>query len=114
MAELLRDGQDLVLRLSTIEKMEGIHGDIRVPLSSVQGIAVLDDVIHAVHGLKMAGSRVPGMFAMGTFVSGEETIFALVHHQTHRGVKVSLTGKKLDALILGVENPEQLVSSLGF
>ncbi|HBQ95348.1 MAG: hypothetical protein M1294_11905 [Firmicutes bacterium] len=114
MAELILDGSDLVLKLSTLEKMEGVHGDIRVPLSSVQSIAIVEDVIHAVHGLKMPGSRIPGVFAMGTFMSRNNTIFAIVHHQNKRGVQVRLQGAKYDALIVGVEEPEKLMKTLGF
>ncbi|MFB5189077.1 hypothetical protein [Alicyclobacillus fastidiosus] len=113
MAELVREGDTLVLRLTSIEKVEALHGDIHVPISSVQTITVIDDVIHAVHGLKLPGSRLPGVFAMGTFVSLEGTIFAIVHHQTKRGVKVTLNGVSFDGLIVGVNDPEQLISSLG-
>ena len=41
------------LRLSTIEKNEGVHGDIRVPILSVQSVIMLNDVIENVHGIKM-------------------------------------------------------------
>lgn len=112
MAELVREEDTLVLRLSTIEKVEGVHGDIRVHVSSIESVTVLDDVIHAVHGLKMPGSRIPGVFAMGTFISREGTVFAIVHHQTKRGLKIALKGTTYDALIVGVDNPEELVSSL--
>lgn len=114
MAELVREDDSLVLRMSVAEKVEGVHGDIHVPVSAVQSVTVLDDVIHAVHGLKMPGSRLPGVFAMGTFVSHEGTVFAIVHHQTKRGLKVKLTGASYDALIIGHDDPEALVSSLGF
>ncbi len=114
MAELVREDDTLVLRMSALEKVEGVHGDIRVPISSIESFTVLDDVIHAVHGLKMPGSRLPGIFAMGTFVSHEGTVFAIVHHQNKRGLKVKLMGTAYDALIVGHENPEELVSSLGF
>lgn len=112
-AELVREEDTLALRLSTPEKVEGVHGDIRVPLSAIQSITVLDDVIHAVHGLKMPGSRLPGVFAMGTFISRDGRVFAIVHHQTKRGVKINLKGTTYDALIVGVEDPEGLVSSWG-
>lgn len=114
MAELVREGDTLVLKLTPAGKVEGVHGDIRVPLSTVQSVVVLEDVIHAVHGMKMPGSRLPGVFAMGTFTSGEETIFAIVHHHTKRGIKVILKETAFDVLIVGVDDPEQVVFSLGF
>ena len=114
MAELVREEDTIVLRMSTIEKLEGVHGDIKVPVSAVQSVTVLDDVIHAVHGVKMPGSRLPGVFAMGTFLSKEGTTFVMVHHQNKRGLKLALKGASYDALIVGVDDPEQVATSLGF
>ncbi len=112
MADLIRDGQELVVKLSTLEKAEAVHGDIQVPWSSVQSVTVLDDAIDAVHGFKLPGSRIPGVFAMGTFKSRDGNLFAVVHHQTPRGVKVTLTGAAYDTLIIGTEDPEAVVAAL--
>ncbi|MCI0184133.1 PH domain-containing protein [Sulfoacidibacillus ferrooxidans] len=114
MAELVREGDTIVLRLSTIEKLEGVHGDIEVPVSAIQSVTALDDVIHAVHGLKMPGSQLPGVFAMGTFLSKEGTTFVMIHHHNKRGLKLKLNGTSYDALIVGVDDPEQVAAGLGF
>jgi hypothetical protein len=114
MAALIREGDTLVLQLTTMEKVEGIHGDLRIPFSSVQSITVLEDAIHAVHGMKMPGTRVPGMLAMRTFMSNQGKTFAIVHHQTKRGVKVALTGAPFEALIVGADDPERVISALGW
>lgn len=100
------------MKLSALEKAEAVHGDIRVPWAAVQSVTVLDDAIHAVHGLKLPGSRLPGVFAMGTFKSDEGNLFATVHHQTRRGVKVTLMGAPYDALIIGTADPEAVVTAL--
>jgi len=113
MAELVREENNIVLRMSTMEKIEGVHGDIHVPVSAVQSITVLEDVIHAVQGIKMPGSELPGIFAMGTFLSREGTTFVLVHHQHKRGLKLTLRGVSYDALIVGVDEPEQVAATLG-
>ena len=118
MAELMREADNLVLKLSTAEKMESVHGDIRVPISAVKSVTVLDDVIHAVRGIKMPGTRIPGVVAMGTFLSGSDTTFAIVHHQNKRGLKVVLadrssTGLGLTALIIGLDDPEGVMGQLG-
>jgi len=113
-AELIRENDRLTLKLSTAEKLEGVHGDVQVPMSAVQGMTILDDVIHAVHGIKMPGSRIPGVFAMGTFLSGSETTFAIVHHRHKRGIKVNLKDARFDALIIGLDDPESVLRDLGF
>lgn len=114
MAQLTRDGDLLLLTLTPAEKLEGAHGNIHVSVSSVQSITVVDDVIHAVRGIRAPGTRIPGILAIGTFWANEGTSFAVVHHQNTRGVRVNLTGQRFDALIVGSDHPEQLVASLGF
>ncbi|POB11666.1 MAG: hypothetical protein C7B44_11515 [Sulfobacillus thermosulfidooxidans] len=112
MAELVREGPNLVVKLSAVEKAEAFHNDIRIPWSAVQSITVLDDAIHAVHGLKLPGSRLPGVFAIGTFKSANGTLFAAVHHHTPRGIKVTLLGEPYDTLIIGTPKPEEVIASL--
>ena len=43
MAELQLEGGELVLHLSGVEKAEAVHGDLRVPLSAIRGVEVLDE-----------------------------------------------------------------------
>jgi hypothetical protein len=49
-AELQLEGAELVLHLSGAEKAEAVHGDLRVPLSALRGVEVLDDA-HAWTGI---------------------------------------------------------------
>ena len=62
MAELVVEDGELVLHLSGVEKAEGAHLDLHVPLSAVRSIEVLDDVLEMTRvtiGFKV-GMRVPG------------------------------------------------------
>lgn len=112
MAELSRNGEELVLILSTAEKAESLHGDIRVPLSSVREVTVVDDIIHAVDGMKLPGSRWPGRFAIGTFVQATGETFAVVHHDTARGVRVRLEDASFNELLVGCADPEAVAASI--
>ena len=63
MVELRVERDELVLHLTNAEKLEGVHGDLRVPLSMVRAVEVLDDAhgpvwIHA--GMKL-GPQLPGI-----------------------------------------------------
>ncbi len=120
MPDLSREGDELVLTLSPVEKAESLHGDVRVPVASVRDVDVLEDVIHEVHGLKLPGTRWPGRFAIGTFIgpggartSGLKRTFAVVHHDTPRGLRVRLEGAAFDELLLGCEDPEGVKSRIG-
>ena len=111
MAEVTVEGDELVVRLSTVEKLEAVHGEVKVPLSSVTSVEVLDDAVHAVHGFRV-GTGVPGSVAVGTFTSRNDKIFAVVHHDTPRGVRIRLEGAQYDELIVGCDAPEAVVASL--
>ena len=102
----------MVVRLSAVEKAEALHGDIRVPMSAVRSVEVVDDVVHAVNAFtKSIGAALPGRFMIGTFHTGDKT-FAVVHHSTPRGVRVRLEGASFDELLIGCEDPEGTVRRL--
>jgi len=42
-ADLDVEGDELVVHLRAIEKAEGAHGDIRIPLSAVTAVRAVDD-----------------------------------------------------------------------
>jgi hypothetical protein len=112
MADLIVDGDELVVRLRAVEKMEAVHGEVRVPLRSVRTVEVLDDAVGAVHGFRV-GTGIPGSVAIGTFSSHDDKIFAVVHHDTPRGVRVRLEGAQFDELIVGCDDPESVAAIVG-
>lgn len=113
MAELEREGDELVVKLSTAEKAEAVHGDIRVPMSAVRRVEAIDDVQHAIHGFKSVGTAWPGRFYIGTFHGDGGKTFAAVHHDKSRGVLVTLEGANFDQVIISCDDPESVVDGLG-
>ncbi len=114
MAELARDGNDLVLTLSAFEKAESLRRDIRVPVSSVCSVEVVEDVIHEVHGSKFPGTRWPGKFMVGTLEHTKaEKSFVVVHHDTPRGLRVRLDGAAFGEILVGCEDPEATRDRIG-
>jgi hypothetical protein len=115
MAELQIDGSELVMHLSTAEKLEGVHSDLRVPLTAVRAIDVLDDA-HTPVGIRAGvkiGTRIPGVIEVGTVQGLTRRLFAAVHHDTPRGLRVSLDGVSYDEWIVGCADPEAVASRLG-
>jgi hypothetical protein len=111
-AELRVEGEELVVELSPIEKLEAVHGDVRVPASAVVSLDVLDDALGAVHGMKAVYNGVPGYMAVGTF-HGVNRQFAVVHHDHRRGVRVNLDGAHFDEIVVSCDDPERVVAELG-
>lgn len=108
MAEVVVDGDELVLRLSRAEKFEAVHGDLRAPRSAVRSVEVLEDAHEpADHGLK-EGERLPGHSEVAVVRTGGQKLFAVVHHDTPRGVRIDFDGTHYDAWIVGSTDPESL------
>jgi hypothetical protein len=113
MAELRVEGGDLVLHLTGAEKVEGVHGDLRAPLSAVRGVEILDDA-HAPAdiGIKI-GTRISGVIEVGTIGGRARQLFAAVHRDTPRGLRVRLEGSSYDEWIVGCADPEAVAAGLG-
>jgi hypothetical protein len=115
MAELTRDGDDLVVVLSTAEKLEAAHRDVRVPISSVRGVEVVDDPVHSVPGMKVIGAGWPGTFAIGTYSGGPDHLktFAVVHADHPKGLLVRLEGDRFDQVVVSADDPQGMLAKLG-
>lgn len=111
MAALTVQGDELVLSLDGVEKLEAVHRDVRVPVSSVRDVEVLDDPLDAVHGMR-TGMGIPGVLVVGTIRHEGDTAFVVIHHRHPRGVRVCLEGADYDELILGCDEPESLAARL--
>jgi hypothetical protein len=112
MAELRVQDGELVLHLSGLEKAQAVHGEPRAPLSAVRGVEVLEDAhAPADQGIRI-GTRLPGVVEVGTIRAGGRKIFAAVHHDTPRGVRVVFEGTPYDEWIVGCADPEAVIAGL--
>ena len=78
MANIAREGNEIVLKLSTGERILAMHRDVRVPLSAVNSVDVVDGPIRRIQGPRnfkvwvgtgRAGSRT-GSSSTGPWASG--------------------------------------------
>jgi len=91
MAQLLVEGDELVVSLTRGEKFWGFHGNIRVPLSAVHSVSVPEYPLQAVRGWRMAGTGIPGRIVLGTRRHAGGFDFTAVHGQ-QMAVQVDLNG----------------------
>ena len=66
MATIAVDGNDLVVRLSTLERIGALRGDIRLPLASVRVVRVSDTPGSELRGIRAPGIGVPGVISLCT------------------------------------------------
>ena len=111
MAECVVVGQQLVVALSTQEKLEALRGDVGVPLSSVRSVEVVENTLDFVHGLRV-GTGIPGSTAIGTFTSSTARIFGVIHHGKHRGLRILLEGADFDEILIGCDDPEAVAAAI--
>ena len=91
MANLLVEGDHLVLRLSLLEKLGAFRGDVRVPLVAVRNVYVTDNPWAQLRGVRAPGTGWPGVIALGTRRGPGVKDFAAVY-RTGDGVVVELGG----------------------
>jgi hypothetical protein len=111
MAQCVVSGDQLVVQLSTVEKLESVHPDVVVPLTSIRSLEVVEDTMDYVHGLRL-GTGIPGATAVGTFTSKSDRIFGVIHHGRHRGIQILLEGADFDEILVGCADSEMVASSI--
>ena len=88
MADLRTEGDKLVLHLHSMEKAEGLHGDIRAP-----------------------GTGLPEVIAVGTRRGGFGKDFAAVHGQGP-AVVVELAGTEYGRFVVSADDAAEVASSI--
>ena len=112
MAKLIVDGPDLVVRLSSLEKLGALRGDVRVPLSTVQSAEIEPHPWTTVRGIKAAGTGIPGVIVLGTrhFLHGKD-FAAVVRGKS--AVRVDLSQESpFTRLIVSVTDPDSTLSAI--
>jgi len=110
-AELHTEGDQLVLHMHALEKAEGFHGDIRVPLSSVTAVRVVEDAWPELRGIRSPGTGVPSVVAVGTRRGGFGKDFAAVHGKG-RAVVIELAGAEYGRLVVTCEDADAVASAI--
>lgn len=118
MANIAREGNEIVLKLSTGERIMAVHRDVRVPLAAVKSVNVVDEPIRRIQGVKPRNFKVfggywPGRFAYGSFFDGAvRGLFAAVNGRKPRGLEITLDGARYTRLIVSLDHPDAAKTAL--
>ena len=110
MARLLIADDTVTIDMSRGEKFEAAHGDQTFPRSAITGTRAVPDCIAEVHGLKWAGTELPGI-RVGSFHEDQRVTFAVCHGHKP-GIVIDLANDKYDRVVLTVENPEEIAARI--
>ena len=119
MADVVREGNQIALKLSTGERIIAMHRDVHVPLAAVNSVDVIDKPIRRIQGLKPRNWKVfggywPGRFAYGSFFDGavRRLLFAAVNDRKPRGLEITLDGARYTRLIVSLDHPDTAKTAL--
>ena len=113
MAKVEVDGQDVVVRLSPLEKVGAVRGDVRVPHDAIRTVAATDQPFTQLRGLRAPGTGWPRRIALGTWRRrGGKDFYAV--YRDKRALVIELDGAKagLDRLVVSVDSPEDVKKAL--
>jgi len=99
MAELRLDGTDLVVRLSALEKLGAVRGDVRVPLRAITTVRVSDEAWSELRGVRAPGTGIPGVISLCTRRGKGVRDFAAVYGHGP-AVVVDASGADFDRLVV--------------
>ncbi len=95
----------LQIRLTLVEKVSGLLGDLDVPLHAVRDAHVAPDALAAVRGRRAPGLAIPGRRKIGTWRGRGGKRFVSVR-SGQAAVRLTLTGQRYDELLLGMTSGE--------
>jgi hypothetical protein len=111
MTTLHVEGNSLVLRFTTFEKIAGLVRDTRVPLSAIRSAALVEDGLAAARGLRAPGLGLPGIRKLGTW----RTLGAKSLVSVRRGVpavRVTLDSGRYDTLLVSTPDAAAVAARL--
>jgi hypothetical protein len=110
MAAVDIEGDDLVVRLTPMQRLGALAGDVRVPRASIRSATVVDQPFKALRGMRI-GTGIPGRLALGRWKGRGFTDFVAVH-RGEPGLVVELDGGPYDRLVVSTPNARELASRL--
>jgi len=111
MADLVIEGSDLVVHLSTFEKAEAVHGNVTLPLSAVVSVEAVDDAWPHLRGMRAPGTGIPNVVAVGTRRGTFGKDFAAVHG-TGAALVVELEGAAYQRIVVTHDDAVALAGTI--
>ena len=111
MATLTLTPDRLLVRLTTAEKLAGLHADVEVPLAAIRSVRVEQDPLAAVHGVRAPGLSLPGRVKIGTW-RGRGHRSLVVARRGIPAVRIEVDGAKPDELLVSAPEAERVADEL--
>jgi hypothetical protein len=103
-AQIVLDGDDVVIKLSPLEKLGAMRDDVRVPRSAISECRVTRDAWSELRGIRSPGTGWPGVISLCTLRGNGTRDFAAVYRK-RPAVVIELQGADFDRLVVSVKDP---------
>jgi hypothetical protein len=100
------------VELGRWEQLGGFQRSFSIPRASVREAHVADDPLRAVHGLRLPGTGLPGVLALGHFRSRASGHTFAAAYRGRPALVLELTGAQFDRLVISTEVPAQISAQL--
>ncbi len=102
----------LILEVEGWDKLWALKSHLEIPLVHVAYVKIDRQALsHVMKGIKIAGSRVPGVIKAGTFFEHEGRVFWDVH-DPQKAILIGLKDEKYKELVVEVKDPESTVEMI--
>ena len=101
MAQIQRTDAYFDIVLTPFEKLMALHRGVRVPLSSVTAVNVVERPLDEVKGFRAPGLHLPSRIKIGTWRASGRRTFAVARAQ-QTAVRIDLSGGEYDTLVISV------------
>jgi hypothetical protein len=111
MARVEIDGDDMVVQLSSLERIVTLRQGLRVPIRSIVGVTVDSGVGAEPKGIRSPGTHVPGLLTSGTYLRDGVKTFWHITRGT-RAVVISLKDADVHRVIVDVTDPHGVAAQI--
>jgi len=113
MATLIREGNELVLKLSFWEKLGALHSSPRVPADALENVEFVDELWRSeiLRGVRAPGTAIPYVVLLGTLRGLKFKDFVAMKGRGE-GVVLSLKSGPFSRWIFTLKQPKSEISGL--
>jgi hypothetical protein len=105
MVTLSVEGPELILEVEGIDKLWSLRSHLQIPFAHIRSIRPEPEAARRwFHGLKLAGSNIPGILTAGTFYESGGLVFWDVH-DPEKAIALELSDERYKRLIVEVADP---------
>ncbi|MET8202024.1 hypothetical protein [Micromonospora taraxaci] len=109
MANVLIDGDDLVVQIEGMDRLWSLKSRLVIPLANVRGATADPGIAAEPKGLRAPGTNVPGVITAGTFHQDGESVFWNIRDGS-RAVVIELADEQYARLVVEVVDPAATVA----